>query len=217
MPRVSRHLPALLPLLAALGLACQPAEEPDLEADAAAEADEGAGDPVGAPDEPLPGDLDALLADLDSTATQWQSEPTVAEIVVELEGEGWAGATVTYLAPDSDRFLVLRRTPGGTSQERPTLEGFDLLPVSADGLDAIPGPQGLLNPGELMSAAAEALDGCAVSDPDTVLYSTGAPAAWDGEQWTQPPTWRATISGEAAAVVDPQTGEPAAADPCVAH
>jgi hypothetical protein len=60
-----------------------------------------------------------------------------------------------------------------------------------------------------------ALEDCGVGDLASVLYATGAPAAWDGQTWTERPAWTAMLSGaERAAVVDPRTGEPAA-DPCV--
>jgi hypothetical protein len=210
--RRAARLPAVL--LLAWGLfACQPADDPDL--DAQAEGGEAATEPVGAPQQALPADLASLLAEFASTATQWQAGPVVAEIVVELDGTTWESAAVTYLAADADRFLVLQAGPDGVRQERPTLEGFDLVPVSGDGLDELPDPDGLLDPVPLVAAAADVLDECGVGEPHTVLYSTGAPAAWDGERWTEPPTWTATVSGDGAAVVDPVSGAPAAR-PCVA-
>ena len=161
--------------------------------------------------------LDELLATFESTATQWQSEPVVAEIVVELESAAWTNAAVTYLAPDADRFLLLRMTAEGMSQERPTLEAFDLLPVTAEGVEEIPSPDGLLDPSTLVDAAADVLDDCGVGEPTAVVYATGAPAAWDGERWTETPQWAATVTGEGAAILDPETGASSTGDPCVGH
>lgn len=200
-----------------LVVACQPVDEPDLDAHVI-EGGEGANDPVGSPQESLPSSLGELLAQHETTAAQWQSGAVVAEIVVSLDEDGsWSRASVTYLAPDADRFLLLEVGPDGTSQERPTLEGLELPTVPADALAELPDPEALLDPGALRDAAAETLDACGVgSDAVTVIYATGAPTAWDGQTWTEPPAWRATMSGDGAAVVDPTTGEPAAAAPCLA-
>ena len=161
--------------------------------------------------------LDELRATFESTATQWQADPVVAEIVIELDSAAWTNAAVTYLAPDADRFLLLRMTPDGMSQERPTLEAFDLLPVTAEGVEQIPSPDALLDPSTLVDSAADVLDNCGVGEPTTVIYATGAPAAWDGERWTETPQWAATVSGEGAAILDPETGVASTSNPCVGH
>ena len=208
-----RHLPVIA-LFALLLVACQPVDDPDLDEDDPG--GESPAEPVGAPAHTLPDSLDSLLAELRTTAAQWQADPVVAEVVVELEEGQWTSATVTYLAADADRFLLLRSGQEGTTEERPTLEGFELAPVDAAGVTAIPGPGELLDPDELGEAAAEVLEACGVGEPTSVVYASGAPAAWDGERWTEAPRWRATVAGEAAALIDATSGTPAASDPCLA-
>lgn len=208
-------LPRLVPaVLTVLALGCQPADDPALGIGTAEDRGDAASNPVGAPRESLPDSLEGLLARLDSTARRWQDDPRVVEIVLELTEDRWTGASVTYLAPDADRFLALRIDAEGTTQERPTFEGFDLQPVPGDALAEVPAPDALLGPAELLAAAQTVLDDCGVGPPERLFYATGAPAAWDGSRWTEEPAWTAAIAGERAAVVDPTTGEPIA-DPCI--
>jgi hypothetical protein len=206
-------LPLAALILLVLLAACQPSDDPALEGDPA-EDEPTSQAPAGQPDQVLPETFDELLAGFESTARQWQDDPVVAEIFVELEGRAWTAASVLYLAPDADRYLRVRTDRHGTTQDRLTLEGLELSPVSGEGLASLPEPDPLLDPGPLVDAAAVAIDTCGVGAVASVLYATGAPAAWDGQRWTEEPTWTATLSGAADAVVDPVTGEPAGTDPC---
>lgn len=211
---------AVAVVLGGLAAACQPVdsgvpaagEETVVEGTAPPEAAEQGSE--------LAGDLTDLLSSLESVAAEWQEDAAVAEILAAVEGEVWRRATVTFLAPDADRMLVLQVDQAGTSQQRPTLETLELEPVSADGLaDMPPLPDGALPPGALVERAGEALEECGIGDVDSVLYSTGAPAAWDGTSWTEPPAWTATLAGGegdsgaadgdqgGAVAVDPVTGE----------
>ena len=203
--------------LVLLAVACQPVDEGELDGQPAP-GGEAATDPVGSPQESLPTSLTTLLAQHQSTAAQWQAGAQVAEIVVELDDEHhWRAVSVLYLAPDADRFLLLEVDGDGMRQQRPTLDGLELAPVPGEALEQLPEPELLLDPTELLDAAEETLDACNVDGgPVTIVYATGAPAAWDGRTWTEPMQWRATISGEGAGAVDPTTGEPASAQPCVA-
>jgi hypothetical protein len=192
---------------------CQPADDSALDSEPMA--DEPASPaPAEPPDQALPGTLEELLEGFSGTARQWQDDPVVAEIVVELEGGAWTAASVLYLAADSDRYLRLRMDRRGTTQDRHTLEGLELLPVTGPGLSALPDPEPLLDPVPLADAAADSVEACGVEAVRSVLYATGAPAAWDGERWTEEPAWTATLSGAADAVVDPTTGAPVGDDPC---
>jgi hypothetical protein len=213
MSRPRQLLTVLFGVLVAA--ACQPVGEPELPSDDGEAA--GATAPVGAPASSLPDDVDGLLAELEGTARQWQSGARATEVVIGLDEAGeWSSAAVTYLAPDADRFLRLRVDHSGTSQDRPTLEGFDLHPLPGPALEEVPDLEGVLEPRTLIDAAAGVLGTCDVGAPDTVVYTSGAPAAWDGESWTEEPRWTALVSGAGGALVEPDSGEPAAADPCVA-
>lgn len=205
----SSRSPATACALVALVLAagCQPVDSgvlpggeprPGQTAGAEADADEPAA---------LAPDLQALVADLEAAAVEWQAAPVLAEVYVDLDGEAWREATATFLAPDADRMLLLQVDADGQRQQRPTLETLDLVPVAAAGLAEVPPlPDGTLGPDELV-AAGQATD-CALGDIGSVLYSTGAPAAWDGTAWTEPPAWTATLGGdEASLLLDPVTGE----------
>ena len=163
---------------------------------------------LGAPDEALPSTLGELLTRGLPVAEEWQVQPVLAEVEVDLDEDNrWLGARLVYLAADADRFLSLVATGGGFSQQRVTLGTLQVQPVTGDGLDEIPElPKAVLAPQTL--AAAEAVGTCGVGRPVTVLYSTGAPYAWDGTAWTEAPRWRATITDETAgAVLDVTTGE----------
>jgi hypothetical protein len=167
----------------------------------------------------LPGDVEALLSELSTTALQWQGGARPVELHVELaEQSTWAAARVLYLAPDADRFLLMIVTPDGTTQERPTLETLALAPVTGPALEQVPPlPEAIRQPHELAEAAAEPLDACGFDEQATgVLYASGAPASWDGERWTEPPGWTATVTNAdgSGVVLDPVTGAPEP-DSCV--
>lgn len=208
---VARVIAAALPLL--LLTACQPVDDGLPSSDDSAEGAVGRPGP-GAPevDSRMPEDLPMLLAEHAGTAAQWQDGAIPVEIVAELEAGGWVSATVVYLAPDADRFLVITVDGEGTDQQRPTLETLGVEPVPEPALAEVPPlPQRARSPEALAEGARPALEGCGTDDdPVTVLYMTGAPATWDGSTWTEPPAWTATVSTAegAGAVVDPVTVEP---------
>ncbi len=211
---LAHRIAAVLGLL--LVAACQPVDTPATqqrdEPSAAAEAD--AAPAPGAPQTStrMPADLGALLAQLATTATEWQQDPVTAEIATSLTDGTWTGASVLYLAPDADRFLLVTADDRGTGQQRPSLEGLGLQPITAEGVAHVPPlPAGILAPEALVAAAEAALDGCGVRGVAAVVYSTGAPAAWDGMRWTVPPAWTAILTegadgGGDGAAVDPVTG-----------
>lgn len=212
-----RWLPAAAAAVAAgLLLGCQPVDDVPGGA-GVSPADRGvqeAGEAAG-----MPGSLQALAGELAPAAAQWQRDARIVEVAVTLGDDGeWAEATVTYLAADADRLMLARVSADGTTVQRPTLSTLGLLPVSAEALAAVPSlPDGVLDPAALADAAGEPLDGCGFAgDVSEVVYSTGAPAGWDGERWVEQPSWTAIVgAGEAGAVaLDPVTGA-AATDPCV--
>lgn len=191
---------------AAVMAACQPAGGP-------------AGGPPtavpGAPDEPvlgapvagMPATVGELVRRARLVAEEWQDEPVLAEIEVELDAEQrWSAARVMYLAGEADRFLALETAGSGFSQQRPTLATLQSQPVTSEGLAEIPPlPDDVVEPDQL--AQSDAAEECGVTVPASVLYVTGAPVAWDGTTWTRPPDWRASVTSDAAtAVVDPRTG-----------
>jgi hypothetical protein len=187
---------------AVLLLACQPAGGPG--AVVTPESGAGGREPaLGAPVSGLPRPLAELVSRTQLIAEEWQDEPVLVEVEVDVDADGrWSAARVTYLAPDADRFLALETSGGGFSQQRPTLSTLQLQPVTADGLATISQlPDDAAEPHDL--AQSDAAAECGVGAPAAVLYATGAPVAWDGTTWTRAPEWRATVSDdEAAAVVD---------------
>lgn len=190
---------------AVLLLACQPAGGPGAGPTPAASG--GLEPALGAPVSGLPRTLGQLVPRAGLLAEEWQDDPVLAEVEVELDAQGrWSAARVTYLAPEADRFLLLETSGGSFSQQRPTLATLQLQPVSADGLAAVPEfPDDAAEPADLAQSAAA--QDCGVGMPMTVLYVTGAPVAWDGTSWTRPPDWRATITdGDTAAAVDVRSG-----------
>jgi hypothetical protein len=215
-PRRVSRLPAVAVLLVALLLlgACQPV---DSELGTGVVEDDvptgEAGPARGAPTagSALPDDLGALLAEHAGSAAQWQGGATPVEVVATLDGDRWVAASITYLAPDADRFLLISTGPEGTNQQRPTLATLSLEPVPDVALaDVPPLPELAQPPVVLVEDAAAALEGCdAGDDVAVVVYATGAPASWDGERWTEEPAWTAVLSTEdgQGAVVDPVTGE----------
>jgi hypothetical protein len=195
-----------LALVACVALAaCQPVD-PGAEAGLAG-VEEAA--PLGAPEQGVPSSLGGLLDAGGRAAAEWQDRAVPVEITVEVADGRWQTAGVIYLAPESDRFLRYVVGPEGSEQSRPTLATLSSQPVTAPGLGEVPAPpDGMLDPAPLLAAASDALAGCGV-DPGTarITYATGAPFAWDGRRWTQPPAWSATISdARRFAVVDPVSG-----------
>lgn len=197
---------------------CQPAGGPGAAPTETAAAVSGS-EPLGAPDDAAARTLPDLLAEAEQVAEQWQDQPRLAEIDIALDAQGgWTSARLLYLAADADRFLAVRADGNGLSGQQPTLGTLQARPISADGLTEVPPlPAGVREPVELVSAAAEALDGCGVTQPVTAaLYATGAPVAWDGNAWATAPAWSATLSDVQGrgVVVDPSSGR-AGADPCL--
>jgi hypothetical protein len=194
--------------------ACQPVEGP-LGRRAAPVDEQGAAEAT-APGAPpattrMPSDLGALIEGQRSAAEQWQADPAPVQIVAELRAGTWVAAIVLYVAADADRFLQITADDAGTGQQRPTLDTLGLVPIDAFGVSEVPPlPAGMLAPAALASAAAAALDDCGVGgQPDTVLYASGAPSAWDGSRWTEPLVWTATVAvGDDGVTVDPVTAAP---------
>ena len=166
--------------------------------------------PLGAPGAGLPSTLDGLLELGRQRALEWQEEPVLAEVEVDVTETGtWADARLTYLAPDADRMLQLVASGGGFTEELPSLASLQIQPVPQVGLDELPEfPEDAAAPEEL--ATSEAAQGCGLAGDVTVLYVTGAPIAWDGSQWSSSPEWRVTVAAAdgTAAQLTP-TGESA--------
>lgn len=207
------RLAAAVPVAAlVVGLAaCQPVEEIDDLGDAP---DAGVGaddaDLRGAPAVALPTTLAEALERAEGEAVQWQAGARLAEVVVAVTEDGkLAEGRLTYLAPDADRILAVGITPEGISRQRPTLATLGLTPIPGAAVEALPPlPEGTREPAELATAAEQAFAGCGVDGrPETVLYATGAPLAWnpDTEAWATPLGWTATVTteGGAGAVLDP--------------
>lgn len=173
----------------------------------------------GAPDRQTPTTFAGILDRALQTALTWQDAPQPAEIIVELGPDRPSAADVTYLAADADRLLTVRITDDGIVERRPTLGALDLLPISTPGMEELPPPpEGVLDPLALAAAAGQPLSDCGV-DPGAgtveVGYATGAPYAWDGSRWADPPAWTATVTivssdgARSGVPTDPVTGLPA--------
>lgn len=218
----ARPSPAAAVLLAAaLGLTgCSVAEEPGptqvQPSGAAAAADQPA---LGSPDTDWPRTLPALQAVAMAEAQTWQEEPVLADATVWLDPQGaWERVRLTYVAGAADRMLTYRSRPDELRVERPLLSGLQLpeLPIAAvEQLPPLPGA--VLEPADLAEASATALADCGAEGPvRAVLYATGAPATWDGAEWTRTPSWQATmVTEEVGVTVDPQTGTAFAPLTCV--
>jgi hypothetical protein len=207
-----------LGLLLALLVACQPFGGPPAVTPSAGPRD-GASDAIGAPQASLPSDLPALLTRGQRTAEEWQEAPVLSELQVDVDEAGaWSGVRLVYLAADADRFLQLTEQGGHFSEERPSLATLQLPSMPVEALEQVPAfPDDALPPEEL--AAAEGAGQCGVEGGATVLYATGAPVAWDGTTWTEPPEWRALVTGadgtageDRGATLDIRTG---AGDGCL--
>lgn len=197
----------LLWCAALLAVACQPAGGPGASPTPTSGA--ATGSAIGAPPSGLPRTLEQLTQRGLLVAEEWQDEPVLVEIEVDLDDEGrWHGARLVYLAADADRFLALTTAGSGFSQQQPTLSTLEVPPIPAAAVAEIPEfPEGAAAPADLVAVPDVAE--CGVHMQPTVLYTTGAPVAWDGVTWTSPPAWRATVTaheGDAAAVFADVTG-----------
>ncbi|MGM0818068.1 MAG: hypothetical protein ACQETV_01590 [Actinomycetota bacterium] len=198
-------LAAALALAGALLSACEPVEE-DL-------AEEGA--PASpSREDGAPEDLAGMVALTDAAADEWVEGAVVVEVVVPRDAE--AIVRTTYVAPDTDRLLVVEATDDGLVEQQPTFETLGFSELTPAALESVPDLEGLLEPDALPDAAEETIADCEVGEVDEVLYTTGAPAAWDGAQWTSEPAWEITVldpDGNGA-VLDGD-GDPRE-DPCIA-
>lgn len=198
---------AALWIALAFAVACQPFGGPG-SGGAAAPSDRPTGRPLGAPVAGPPSTLDELLTRGRRIAEEWQAEPVLVEVEVDVAAGRWSDARLVYLAADADRFLQLVATDGGFSQERITLSTLQVEAVPSEGVEQIPPfPDDALEPAAL--AADESVAACGGGDEASVFYVTGAPVAWDGGQWARPPEWRATVTGPdgAGATVDLAGGD----------
>lgn len=197
---------------AALALAaCQPVDEFDDLTGPVGEDEPAADEPPGAPAGAAPATLAEALDAGEAAAARWQDGARLAEAVVDFDGQGrMAGGRLTYLAPDADRFLTVEFGPDGVREERTTLAAFELSPITAAGVEALPAlPDGVAEPAALAEQAQEA--GCDTTGPPvSVLYASGAPLAWDldAQDWAAPLGWTATVTGEngGGVALDPVTG-----------
>lgn len=176
-----------------LAVGCQPAGGPgagpsDVPSDGRTDR------PLGAPAAGLPTTLDELLTRGRNRALEWQEEPVLAEVEVDVGEDGaWTAARLTYLAADADRMLQLVAGGGGFTEELPSLASLQIQPVPAEGLADLPDfPEDATAPEDL--ASAEAAGACGVAGDTTVLYVTGAPVAWDGTAWSAPPEWTVIVT-----------------------
>ena len=201
-------------LLLALAVGCQPSGGPRGAAQTTPAAM--ASDAIGAPEQGLPSDLPTLVERGQRIAEEWQDEPVLAEVEVDLDAEHrWTGVRLVYLAGDADRMLQLVGAGSGFTQERPSLASLQVPPVPAAALTELPAfPDDAASPADL--AGVEAAAECGVEGAATVLYATGAPFAWDGTTWSSPPQWRGIVTAPGAeaegARVDVVTG---AGDGCL--
>ena len=199
-------------VLSLLLTACQVTDpEGQVEVTAGAIADDAPEPALGSPDEDWPRTTQAMRAFALPEAQTWQDDPVLADFTVFLAEGEWESVRLTYVAADAERMLVYESTPEQLSLERPLLEGLQLLPVPGAAIAAIEVlPEGALEPVELAEASATALADCDAAGEEVraVLYATGAPAAWDGTQWTRTPTWRATVVTDSTGVlVEVESGQ----------
>jgi hypothetical protein len=167
--------------------------------------------PVGAPVEAVPATFEELRARADEVADEWQDEPRLAEVLVELDPEGrFSRGQLVYLAPHADRFLTVTVDRLGVSQAKPTLATLGLTPLTDSALEALPPAPPRMDPSRLARAVLRELRACGADGrPTGVLYATGAPVAWDGRRWTSTPAWTATVTtGRGGIQADPVTGAP---------
>lgn len=198
-----------------LAAACQPAGGPQAGA-TAAPGQAAPGDRLGAPASGVPGSLAALLDRTDPPAAEWQDEPLLAQVEVDLDEAGtWTAARAVYVAGGADSSLEITLAGDGVTEERPTLAALmgleDVEPISAAGAAELPPlPDDARDPAVLAERAATTLDDCGAGPVARVLYDTGAPFTWDGSAWTSAPAWTAALvdAEGGGTVVDPATAEP---------
>lgn len=183
----------VLCLLAVLATACQPFGGPRMAAPTP-HTDDATGRPLGAPAVGQASTVEDLTTRGLLVAEEWQDQPVLSEIQVELDATGaWTSARLFYVAADAERMLQLDAAGAGFSQQQPSLGTLNIQPVPAEALDDVPPfPDDALAPGELVNA--ERTAECGVTGPVSVLYASGAPYAWDGTQWSRAPQWRATVT-----------------------
>ena len=186
----------LLCLLLALAVGCQPSGGPSSAVPTTPAA--AASDAIGAPELGLPSDLTGLVQRGRRIAEEWQDEPVLAEVEIDLDADHrWTGVRLVYLAGDADRMLQLVGAGSGFTQERPSLASLQVPPVPAAALAELPDfPDDAASPADL--AEVEAAVQCGVEGAATVLYATGAPFAWDGTTWSTPPQWRGIVTAPQA-------------------
>ncbi|WP_370323873.1 hypothetical protein [Euzebya sp.] len=223
--RITRAVAAAVAL--ALGLAGCQLTDPSatVDPDGAAVTEAADVEVLGRPEDDWPRTIAELRTIARPEAQSWQDDPVLADLTVWLAGEGaadavaWARVRLTYVAADAERMLTYRATPDDLRVERPLLSGLELMPLPAAAVEAMePFPDDALEPRDLAAASARALADCGAdaAEVGAVLYATGAPAAWDGTEWTRTPTWRATVvAPDAGVVVDPSTGQAFAPLTCV--
>lgn len=187
----------------ALGLAlvgCQPRVEP-LQPTAAATTAGGAA-----------ASLESAVEAGAQPAHEWQENPRLAQIAIELDEQGrWQQTKVDYVAAGSERMLTLFLSDAGMREQRISLEPLDLPVLPVEAVEQLrPLPDGALPPARLLAAAEEAIQACALGQVGLIVYTTGAPATWDEQAgaWTQPPAWRAVLADadQTSVVVDPVSG-----------
>lgn len=192
--------------------ACQPVDTPPSRDASMEDAATEPAEPGAPAANAVPQSLDDLRARLETVAQEWQAEAVVAEVHVALAGDTWTEALVTYVAPDADRLLLVDLDAEGMSQQRPTFSTLGLQPVSAAGVAEIPPfADEARDPQDLAAVAAPLLAECGVGTAaSSVLYASGAPAAWDGERWTEALSWTAIVATDEGDTVqlDPVAGEP---------
>lgn len=212
-PVHSRAMRVLVAFLVLLAAACQPIGGPSVTAPTPG--DDGAtGRPLGAPDAGVASTLDDLVTRGHAIAEEWQADPVLSEVQVDLDAAGgWSQARLVYVAGDADRMLQLETAGAGFTQQRPSLGTLNIQPVPGEALTEVPAfPDDAMAPQKL--ATAPAAGECGISGQATVLYTSGAPYAWDGTTWTDPPAWTATVTaaGGSAVRLDPVSG---AGDGCL--
>lgn len=161
--------------------------------------------------------LEAALEASDQPAREWQDEPRLAQIAMQLDEEGaWRETRLDYVAAGSERMLSVFVDDGGVHEQRVSLEPLDLPVLPEEAVEGLPPlPESLLPPNQLIEAAEEAIASCGLGAVEVVVYTTGAPATWDADAsaWSVPPDWRVVIAdAEGSSVaVDPVTADAAVA------
>ena len=207
--RLSYVRPLLVAAVAMLAIACQPSDDPR---ETVGQGEQAAPEepPVGVVAGGVPQTLGGLFDRVDEPAGEWQSGARPAEILTRMSEESVGSARVTFVSGGADRFLVVNLSDDGMSQDAPSLAGLELGILPSGAVDEIEPADALADAPALIDAAAPALDECGFGDEVTsVLYTTGAPAAWTGDAWAEAPSWRGLLRvGDAGTVhVDPRSGE----------